>query len=67
MPKHYDRKVIHTPTARMLALSRIIPKDWGYVRIWEAEKSDKVITIMIEKLMSVKELAPAESIDKINK
>lgn len=54
---HYDRKVHHTSTTRLLSLGKIIPRDWLYVRIHLQYKDEEIINLAIEKLLGVEEAA----------
>jgi len=49
--KHYDRKVIHTRTSRLLSVSKVIPQYWQYVRITPLQSPDLAIYLKIEKLL----------------
>jgi hypothetical protein len=46
----FDRKVLHYGYSRTVALGKIIPKEWKYVRIHLIESTPRTLTINIEKL-----------------
>lgn len=53
---HYDKKIRHTGrdgAGRTLAVGRIIPKNWQYIRVWKAEPEGNVLTLKIECLLKV--------------
>ena len=62
--KSFDRKVIHTRTSRLLSLSRIIPKNWQYVRITPIILRDEAVFIRIDKLIGDKLNAQTRTDDK---
>ena len=50
--KIYDRKVYRTGFSRTLSISKLLPKNWVYVRCTILNKTDKVVTVQIEPLGS---------------
>ena len=66
-PDFYDRKVIHSTAARLLAITKIIPEDWIYVRMWKMKQTKKAVTVIIEKLVGEDRVAPAQAVSKDNK
>ena len=65
--RSYDRKVIHSRTGRTLSLTKIIPKDWLYVRIQVNYRQSDLVSLNIMKLMGVEEAAQITSTNKTNK
>jgi len=60
----FDRKVIHYGASRTISLSKVIPKDWSYVRISIVEKNPISATITITKLMVSESHAQNPQINK---
>jgi hypothetical protein len=54
-PNLYDRKVQRTGTSVVLSLTRLMPKDWLYVRIKPLEKTEEKLVLEITKLWSVED------------
>jgi len=46
----FYRKVSEYGNSRMLALSRIIPENWKYVRIQKVESNENYVVVKIEKV-----------------
>ena len=46
----FDRKILHYGSSRAVALGKVIPKDWEYVRIGIIEKNPATIAITITRL-----------------
>ena len=63
----YDRKVRIVGFSRVLSLSKVIPEDWGYVRITPLRATEKTIEVLFEKLMGVDEAAHSEKNHKRGK
>lgn len=53
----YDRRVRKTGFSRVISLSKVIPEDWGYVRIKILTATPDAVEVLFEKLMGVDELA----------
>lgn len=66
-PVFYDRKVQHHRTGRTLSISKVIPKEWAYVRIIPRLTEEKRVMIDIYLLMTVKELAQIKANNQKNK
>jgi len=49
---HYDLKIWQIGYSRVLAVSRLIPKSWVYVRVRKVSSAEDQVTIRIEKLLS---------------
>ena len=64
---HYDRKVIHSRTGRTLSLTKVIPKDWLYVRIYLVDETKNHKIIGIQKLMGVEQAAQITATHKGHK
>jgi len=47
----YDRKVGHYGQSRTLSLTKIIPKDWQYVRITPLKADETTFVIEVKKLL----------------
>jgi len=47
----FDRKVIHWGASRTVSLSKVIPKDWEYIRISIVEKTPNQTTLTFTKLL----------------
>jgi hypothetical protein len=54
-PLIYDRKVQRTGTSVVLSLTKLMPKDWLYVRIKPLEETEKKLVLEITKLWSVED------------
>ena len=63
----FDRKVIHYGSSRTISLSKVIPKDWGYVRINIVEKTPNQATITITKLTVSESHAQNPQTNKTNR
>lgn len=46
----FDRKVLHYGSSRTVAIGKIIPADWPYVRMTILAKKDNTITVQLDKL-----------------
>jgi len=55
--KHYDLKIWHIGYSRVLAVSRLIPKDWIYVRVIPHRDAEDHVLLHIECLAEEKETA----------
>lgn len=51
----FDRKVSPYGYSRMVALGKVMPKEWTYVRIRKIAETDRVLTITIERLRGKKD------------
>ena len=60
-PQYFDRKIIRTQTARLVAMTQIIPEDWENVRIVPKRRYAHKITVELHKLSKVVETAPTPS------
>lgn len=60
----FDRKVLEYGYSRTIALGKVIPADWSYVRITVVSKSDSTVTLEITKLLGGKPLALYKKADK---
>lgn len=60
----FDRKVLHYGYSRTLAMGKIIPKEWRYVRLSIVGQEKNKLTITIEKLMGDIEYARGAKTDK---
>jgi len=49
----FDRKVRKEGHTRSLSLSKVIPEDWGYVRIRILKQKDDSVEIRITKMLGV--------------
>jgi len=49
---HYDLKIWQIGYSRVLAVFRLIPKNWIYVRVRKVSNAEDQVTIRIEKLLS---------------
>jgi len=49
---HYDLKIWSIGYSRVLAVSKLIPKNWIYVRVHKVSSAEDQVTIRIEKLLS---------------
>jgi hypothetical protein len=63
----YDRKVLKYGASRTLALSKVIPESWQYVRIRIVKKEENRILVSFEKLLGAEELAQATEVNKGSK
>jgi hypothetical protein len=48
-------------------MGKIIPKNWAYVRMSIIEQTEKTLTIKLEKLIGVEQLAYGAKNDKTNR
>lgn len=63
----YDRKVIYTGSSRLLSLTKLIPKEWIYVRITPVNIEDDYICVVIHKLMDMNDLAQLTDTNQTDK
>jgi len=63
----FDRRVLRPGYSATVSMGKIIPKDWTYVRISVIDKTEKTLTIKLEKLMGVVQLACGAKNDKTNR
>jgi len=63
----FDRKVLNYGYSRTIALGKIIPKEWKYVRIRLIDQTPVTLTINIEKLYGEKNYAHNTKNDKTNR
>ena len=45
----FDRKVLHYGSSRTIAMGKIIPKDWEYIRMAIVEQAYNTVTVKIER------------------
>jgi len=64
---HYDRKVIMQGQTRYIALGKVIPETWSYVRITLVKRTDASVEILIEKLLELNNIAPDKTINLTHK
>jgi hypothetical protein len=56
LKKFYDVKIKHSGVdgkSRYLTVTKILPKDWEYVRVWEPTISGNTATLKIECLYKI--------------
>jgi hypothetical protein len=63
----FDRKVLTYGSSRTVSLSKVIPKDWTYVRIGIVYKDINAVTITITKLMVSESHAQNTQTNKTNR
>jgi hypothetical protein len=63
----FDRKVLTYGSSRTVSLSKVIPKDWTYVRIGIVEKNPNQTTITITKLTVSESHAQNPQTNKTNR
>lgn len=51
----FDRKVLNYGASRTLAVGKVIPKEWTYVRITPIEQTEDSVTIKIERMWGKKD------------
>lgn len=49
-PTHHDQKINTSGRGRSLAVGKVLPKDWDWVRVTATEGTDKVVTFTVRKL-----------------
>lgn len=59
----FDRKVLKYGYSRTIALGKVIPKDWQYVRITILTKDKSHISLDLTKLTAVESLAQSPKTD----
>jgi len=57
----FDRKVRQEGGSRVLSLSKLIPKDWTYVRIRLVSRSTDFISLEILKLLGGEKNEPSDT------
>ena len=55
--KSYDRRINKMGYGRMLAVSKVVPKNWEFVRISKIEETENSVTVLIQKLMDSEQYA----------
>jgi len=60
----FDRRVRVQGGSRVLSLGKIIPDDWGWVRVWKLDETPKSITVHFERLELKPVYAPVEGDNK---
>ena len=55
--KFYDRHIFKMGYGRNLAISKVIPKNWEYVRISKIAETENSVTVLIQKLMDSEQSA----------
>jgi len=55
--RFYDRKILKYGHSRVMAISRLIPKDWDLVRIYPLEKGTDYVIIGVRVLVRKNEKA----------
>ena len=62
--KHYDRKVRKVGNTLYVALGKVLPASWQYVRITPTNRTDRAIVITIEKLYGENNIAQIKRANK---
>ena len=60
----FDRKVLNYGSSRTVAMGKIIPKEWPYVRMTIIKQEANMLTVTIEKLYLGVEHARGTKTDK---
>jgi len=63
----YDRRVLRPGYSATVSMGKIIPKNWAYVRMSIIDQTEKTLTIKLEKLIGVEQLAYGATNDKKNR
>ena len=63
----YDRKVRHVGYTSYVALGKVIPNDWQYVRLTPLNRSPNSVELLIEKLFGAKNNAQTTNTNKTDK
>jgi hypothetical protein len=63
----FDRKVLTYGSSRTVSMSKVIPKDWTYVRVGIIDKNPNNVTITITKLMVSESHAQNPQTNKTNR
>lgn len=63
----FDRRVLRYGYSATVSMGKIIPKNWAYVRMSIIEQTEKTLTIKLEKLIGVEQLAYGAKNDKTNR
>ena len=65
--RYFDRKINQTGNSRMIALTKVIPETWTYVRITPLRRTPESVEILIERLLELNTNAPDTTINLKNK
>jgi len=63
----FDRKVLTYGSSRTVSMSKVIPKDWTYVRVGIIDKNPNTVTLTITKLMVSESHAQNPQTNKTNR
>lgn len=56
--KFFDRKVMRHGFSQVLAITKVIPDDWAYVRIWPEYAGEDEVVLRLECLMRSDNVPP---------
>ena len=63
----YDRKVRHVGYTSYVALGKVIPNNWEYVRLTPLNRTPNSVEVLIEKLLGRPNNAQTTTADKTSK
>ena len=63
----FDRRVLRYGYSATVSMGKIIPKNWAYVRMSITDQTPNTLTVKLEKLMDVNQLAHGATNDKKNR
>ena len=65
--RFYDRKVMDIGSSKAIAVTKVIPAEWTYVRIWKIKEKPKKVVLHIERLLADEQHAQTPTTDKDSK
>ena len=65
--RFFDRKIIDMGNSKVLAITKVIPAEWTYVRIWKIKEKPNKVVLHIEKLLADEQHAQTNATDKDSK